>query len=61
MQAFDLVFIFSSLKYLSATNECNAFQGHLVESYRSNVDFYQRLDIFEGMAKVIEEFSLSAY
>lgn len=25
------------------------------------MDFYQRLDIFEGIAKVIEEFNLSAY
>lgn len=61
MQAFDSVFIFSSLKYLSATTEWDAFQGHLVKSYRSDVDFCQRSDVFEGMAKVIEEFSLSVY
>lgn len=55
----DLVFIFGLRR--TVTNECDAFQGRLVESYRSNVDFYQKLDRLEGMAKVIEEFSLFAY
>lgn len=59
MQAFDLVFIFFKLR--TVTNYCDAFQGHLVESYRSNVDSYQKLDRFEGMVKVIEEFSPFAY
>jgi len=45
---------------MSSINECDAFQGHLVKSYGINVDFCRTLDIFEGMAKVIEEFSLSA-
>lgn len=56
MQDFDLVFIIFKLR-ITVRNECDAFQGCLAESYRRNVIFYQKLDRFGGIAKVIEEFS----
>lgn len=53
MQDFDLVFILFKLR--TVTNECDAFQGCLVESYRHNVIFCQKLDRFGGTAEVIQQ------